>query len=109
MAPLTPLGKPLSRAPLVSQEVPFSASSQTGTEQPISAFQWVSLARASWTWILRPLWYLCFKWPTQLFIAGTTTSTRSGDTGRKPWQKRHSQQQQNEMTRSMVRNMNQDR
>lgn len=68
MAPVTPLGKPLSQNPLMGPDVPLSSPIQSGVEQPISAFQWVSLVRATWTWVFRPLWYLCFKWPTQLIL-----------------------------------------
>lgn len=70
MRPLTPLGKSLSQSPPPSAGTPL-VSPPVGAEQaPISAFQWMSLAKASWTWILRPLWYLCFKWPSQLLLAG---------------------------------------
>ncbi len=70
MSPITPLGKALSQSPLPGANSP-SVSPTVGTAQaPISAFQWVSLAKASWTWILRPLWYLCFKWPSLLILGG---------------------------------------
>lgn len=69
MTPLTPLGKALTESPLPSSQTPVSKFGQpvpAMDEQPISVFQWVSLARATWTWLLRPLWYFCFKWPTNL-------------------------------------------
>ena len=68
MAPITPLGKALTQQPLVGAEIPLSGSVAPVAEKPISASQWLSLARASWTWILRPLWYLCFKWPAQMLL-----------------------------------------
>ena len=69
MTPLTPLGKPLTQAPLPGSQTPAPSIGQSvpaGQAQPISAFQWISLVRATWTWLLRPLWYFCFVWPTKL-------------------------------------------
>jgi len=68
MAPLAPFGKPLSQHSLVGSEALPPSATTTGAEKPISAFQWVSVLRATWTWILRPLWYLCFKWPAQMLL-----------------------------------------
>lgn len=68
MDPITPLGKSLSQSPMLGSDVPLSSPIQGAAEPPISAFQWVSLVRATWTWVLRPLWYLCFKWPAQLIL-----------------------------------------
>ena len=68
MASITPLGKPLSQNSVVGANVPLSGNGIPAPTQNITAFQWWSLARATWTWILRPLWYLCFKWPTKLLI-----------------------------------------
>lgn len=85
MDPLKPLGKALSQNPLLGNDVPLSAPPGAAPEQPISAFQWVSLAKATWTWILRPIWYLCFNgphscwawvWPHQK--VGATTDVRIG-------------------------------
>jgi len=70
MAPITPFGKPLSQSPLMGSETLPPSATTTGAEKPISAFQWVSVLRATWTWILRPLWYVCFKWPAQLLFVG---------------------------------------
>lgn len=69
MSPLTPLGKPLSQSPPAGVNAPLPAPPMGAGQPPISAFQWISLAKAAWTWILRPLWYLCFKWPSQLILA----------------------------------------
>lgn len=81
MTPLTPLGKPLSQNPLPGNGVPvsgphasvFAGFQQTGFQQPYpsgssepTAFQWVSLARATWTWLIRPLWYFCVVWPMKV-------------------------------------------
>ncbi|MFJ3465300.1 hypothetical protein [Achromobacter spanius] len=87
MASITPLGKALSQNPLPSADAPLSAPISTTVEQPISAFQWVSLAKATWTWVLRPLWYLCFKWPTQLlFPQGSRRSSAD------EWRERNEQE-----------------
>lgn len=76
MGPITPLGKPLSQQPFASTNVPTQVSSVIGSaadkNQPISAFQWVSLARATWTWLLKPLWYLCVKWPVMMILPGVS-------------------------------------
>lgn len=84
MAPLTPFGKPLSQNPLMDSEALPPSATTTGAEKPISAFQWVSVFRATWTWILRPLWYVCFKWPAQLFFVGLAPGSVSrGDEERR--------------------------
>jgi hypothetical protein len=62
-SPLTPLGKPLSQSPVAASQTPIGQTVPAGQTQPISVFQWISLARASWTWLIRPLWYFCFVWP----------------------------------------------
>lgn len=90
MDPLKPLGKALSQNPLMGRDVPLSATSSIPAEQPISAFQWMSLAKATWTWILRPLWYLCFKWPSQLFLLGMSTPTSKNEWD---WRKEHLRKQ----------------
>jgi len=106
MDPLKPLGQALSRTPPVNAAVPLSMPTGTTPEQPISAFQWISLAKATWTWILRPLWYLCFKWPAQLFLVGMSTprSKREWD-----WRQEHNHQQGMKMTEAMTRDMRQER
>jgi hypothetical protein len=80
MAPITPLGKPLSQQPFAGMNVPTDLSSVVGcganTNQPISAFQWVSLARATWTWLLKPLWYLCVKWPVMMILSPSSRKER---------------------------------
>ncbi|MCY1502386.1 hypothetical protein D9M68_364860 [compost metagenome] len=77
MDPITPLGKPLSQGPLVNPNVPLQPSVPDAGEAPISAFQWISLVRATWTWLLKPLWYLCFKWPS--LIISTSAVSRGGN------------------------------
>lgn len=75
MPPITPLGKPLSQQALPSADQParaFPSGSATTGEAPISAFQWVSLARATWTWLVRPLWLLCVKWPAMLVLPASS-------------------------------------
>ncbi|MNW98888.1 hypothetical protein D3C86_283560 [compost metagenome] len=86
MAPITPLGKALSQNSLPSADAPLSAPFPGVADQPVSAFQWVSLARATWTWVLRPLWYLCFKWPTQLLFP------QSGKSNSDEWRERNEQE-----------------
>ncbi len=72
MAPITPLlSKSISQQPIAGTNAPTqipSLGSAATPDQPISAFQWVSLARATWTWLLKPLWYLCVKWPVQILL-----------------------------------------
>lgn len=104
MDPLKPLGKALSQNPLMGSDVPLSATSSIPATQPISAFQWMSLAKATWTWILRPLWYLCFKWPSQLFLLGMSTPTSKNDWD---WRKEHLRKQAKRSSEAMTRNMRQ--
>ncbi|WP_287955579.1 hypothetical protein [Achromobacter sp.] len=69
MEPLKPLGKPLSCGSLPGADVPAQSSlGAAAVDQPISAFQWISLVRATWTWLLKPLWYITFKLPTQMLL-----------------------------------------
>ncbi len=89
MGPITPLGKPLSQTPLGGANSP-APSAPLSSNTPVSAFQWVSLAKATWTWILRPLWYLCFQWPAQLFFASTPAPSRRNRGW--DWQKEHQRQ-----------------
>jgi hypothetical protein len=72
MPPLTPLGKHLSQGPIAGNSAvpPASAASQ-----PVSAFQWLSLARATWMWVLRPIWYLCFVFPSKLVAGGARSQS----------------------------------
>lgn len=98
MSPITPLGKPLSQNPMVGSHIPLSSPTQAAPAEPISAFQWVSLARAAWTWILRPIWYLCFKWPTKLLVP-TVTAARSDERRREEeewWDHRRRQERREE-------------
>ncbi|KNE27083.1 hypothetical protein AFM18_14540 [Achromobacter spanius] len=104
MEPLKPLGKALSQNQLMGPDVPLSSA--VSSEQPISAFQWISLAKATWTWILRPLWYLCFKWPSQLFLLGMSTPSSKSD---RDWRKEHLREQGERMTEAMTRDMRQGR
>lgn len=66
MPPITPLGKPLSQQPLSQSSFPHEAASSA--DKPISAFELVSLIRATWTWLIKPLWYLCVKWPVMAVL-----------------------------------------
>ncbi|KAG1246759.1 hypothetical protein G6F68_014496 [Rhizopus microsporus] len=68
LPPLTPLGKPLSQGPVAGSSA--APSAPAAASQPITAFQWMSLARATWMWILRPIWYLCFVFPTRIMSGG---------------------------------------
>lgn len=106
MDPLKPLGKSLSQNPLVGSNVPASPPLAGAPAQPVSAFQWMSLAKATWTWILRPLWYLCFKWPSQLFFLGMSTPRSKSNWD---WRREHDYQQSLKMTEAMTQNMRQDR
>lgn len=109
MEPLKPLGKALSQSPVASAAVPMPAPSVGSVEQPISAFQWVSLAKATWTWILRPIWYLCFKWPSQLLIMGMATpKNRCNDKGWN-WYREHDRQMNEDRIAEWRRNTSQDR
>ena len=103
MALITPLGKPLSQQPFASMNVPTNVSSVVGnapdTDQPISAFQWVSLARATWTWLLKPLWYLCVKWPVMMILSPSSRKEREDRLER--FSKDHARQQSEEMVQRM--------
>jgi len=68
-APLTPLGKPLTQNPVVSADVPFD-----NPREPISAFDWFSVMRVTWKFLIRPMWHLCVKLPWQLVQAGSYVS-----------------------------------
>ena len=93
MAPLTPLGKPLSQQPLVGEHVATSSTLHgVSAEQPVTAWQWVSLARATWTWLIRPLWYMFFKWPSKLLLPPPLTDAEYEEERRRQheediWQK----------------------
>jgi hypothetical protein len=91
MASITPLGKPLSRNSVVGSNIPLANPGPLGGEQPISAFKWLSLVRATWTWILRPLWHLCFKWPVKLLIP--TMSDAEDKRRSDEWDERRRQEQ----------------
>jgi len=109
MAPITPLGKPLSQRSLPSADlpaqVPSFGSTATG-EKPISAFQWISLARATWTWLIRPLWLLCVKWPVMLILPSQASRKSNDDRMDRFWRE-HAQQQSDEMTRRMTNSLKQ--
>ncbi|MNV56582.1 hypothetical protein D3C71_1488740 [compost metagenome] len=104
MDPLKPLGKALTQNPLIGRDVPLSATSTVPSEQPISAFQWMSLVKATWTWILRPLWYLCFKWPSQLFMLGMSTPSSKNESD---WRKEHLLEQGKRSSEAMARDSRQ--
>ncbi|CAB3842133.1 hypothetical protein ACMU6081_24485 [Achromobacter mucicolens] len=106
MDPLKPLGKALSQNPLMGTDVPLSVPPGVAPDQPISAFQWMSLAKATWTWVLRPLWYLCFKWPSQLFLIGMSTPRSKSNWD---WRREHDYQQGMKMTEAMTRDARQER
>lgn len=99
MPPITPLGKSLSQQPLPSADQPaqaISAGSPAAGEPPISAFQWMSLARAAWTWLIRPLWLLCVKWPAMLVLPASSVRgqderrRRDDETARRAdWEQRY--------------------
>lgn len=108
MDPLKPLGKALSQNPLMSSNVPLSASPDAAAQQPISAFQWMSLAKATWTWILRPLWYLCFKWPVQLIGMGMVTPRGGHGNRGSNWQREHERQLHENRIADWRRNTSQD-
>ncbi|MBJ7262863.1 MAG: hypothetical protein JHC61_03595 [Burkholderiaceae bacterium] len=91
MATITPLGKPLSQQPFAGTDVSANASSVIGSaadmNQPVSAFQWVSVARATWTWLLKPLWYLCVKWPVMMILPSPISE--------KEWEERRRREDEN--------------
>ena len=111
MAPITPLGKPLSQQPFVGTSVPTDVSSAMGstgdTNQPISAFQWVSVARATWTWLLKPLWLLCVKWPTMMILSPSSCKDREERLER--FRKNQARENSDRAAKAMVRNMRQER
>ena len=109
MNPITPLGKPLSQNSLAGSEAPLQGPPLAAGEQPISAFQWISLAKATWTWILRPLWYLCFKWPAQLVLLGMAPASKSNEGSGWDWRKEHARREGQKMAEAMARDMRQDR
>lgn len=109
MAPITPLGKPLSQQSLPSADLPAqvpSFGSTTTGEKPISAFHWISLARATWTWLIRPLWLLCVKWPVMLILPSQASRKSNDDRMDRFWRE-HAQQQSDEMTRRMTNSLKQ--
>lgn len=108
MPPITPLGKPLSQNPLVSSSVPLSTAPAAADSTPISAFQWVSLFKASWTWIIRPLWYLCFKWPAMMLLPSAASRAEREQRLNKFW-KEHNQQIDDEWRREYNESLNRDR
>lgn len=95
MNPLTPLGKPLTQQPVAGANTPVTPAITPQPEEPVTAFQWFSLARASWNWIFRPLWYICVKWPT-LLMFGSGSSAGSHDEEMPAWRKRHKRQMDEE-------------
>lgn len=104
MAPLTPFGKPLTQRPVASADVPIASATAPAGDKPVSASQWISLARATWTWILRPLWHLCVQWPVKLIFSGLVVSTSKKDDEDDDW---HARRQSDEMTRRMTDRMRQ--
>ncbi|MDH0090881.1 hypothetical protein N7373_05425 [Achromobacter mucicolens] len=100
MGPITPLGKPLTQQPIASADIPVTPAIAPQVEEPVTAFQWVSLARASWNWIVRPLWYICVKWPLQLMLIPSTKST-SRDDEDSEWMERHLREQGEKMAERM--------
>lgn len=56
--------KPLGSS-LPSSDAASSVASTTVSTK-VSAFQWISLARGTWMWIIRPLWYLIVVFPCRL-------------------------------------------
>ncbi len=85
MPPITPLGKPLSQQPVPGANIPVQTPSAVRSpgEEPISAFQWVSLARATWNWLIRPLWLLCVKWPAMLILPSSASGGRQDERRRR--------------------------
>lgn len=57
---IKPLGSSLPSSDAASSAVSATVSTK------VSALQWVSLARATWMWIIRPLWYLLVVFPCRL-------------------------------------------
>ncbi|CUJ49729.1 hypothetical protein [Achromobacter kerstersii] len=74
--PITPLGKALSQGPVPNANAPLNPAAQLGQAPTISAFEWFSLARGAWMWIIRPIWYLCVVFPFKL---GSTMARQSND------------------------------
>jgi len=95
MSLITPLGKPLTQRPVAGADIPVTPATAASAEQPVTAFQWFSLARASWNWIVRPLWYICVKWPTLLMV-GTRSASAIRDEEMPAWRKRHKRQMDEE-------------
>ncbi|MDH0740365.1 MULTISPECIES: hypothetical protein [Achromobacter] len=108
MPPITPLGKPLSQNPLMNSSVPLSPASTVAGDQPISAFQWVSLFKAAWTWIVRPLWYICFKWPAMMVLPSAASRAGREERLNKFW-KDHNQQMDDEWRREYNDSQDRDR
>jgi hypothetical protein len=78
---MAPISKSLPQRPVGVANIPVQASSPSlsdgaAVNQPISAFQWISLARATWTWLLKPLWYLCVKWPVMMILSPSSRKER---------------------------------
>lgn len=68
MASIAPPGKTLSQQPPPNSPHQQSTVVASADAQPVTAFEWVSLARATWKWLIRPLWYICFKWPAVMMF-----------------------------------------
>lgn len=100
MSPITPLGRPLSQQPIAGNNTPVTPTTAAPVEQPVTAFQWFSLARASWNWIVRPLWYICVKWPLQLLVVNPPTS-RSDNSERPEWVEHHMREESQKMADRM--------
>ncbi|WP_232464575.1 hypothetical protein [Bordetella genomosp. 8] len=66
-----------------AQSVGLTAQSGAAGAPSISPFQWISLARATWTWIMRPLWNLCFVFPTKVIRYTMSSSPPSEEAGRR--------------------------
>ncbi len=107
---MAPISKSFPQQPVVGADMPVQASSPSvsggaAVNQPIFAFQWVSLARATWTWLIRPLWLLCVKWPVMMVLPHRISE--------KEWEERLRRERDNEnadrAAKAMVRNMRQER
>lgn len=95
MASLPPLGKPMSPPSVAGSAAPLQVGT-TAPGQPVSVFQWLSIVRATWTWLLRPLWILFFQWPAKIFFTPFSSSDADRKREEDDWDHRQRQDRRNE-------------
>lgn len=83
--PTTGIGRALAKEAAPPSGVPSPGASARPDLSAIkpdapgtpSVFDWISLARATWTWLLRPLWYICVVFPCKFCFAMLKANART--------------------------------